>query len=250
VQITHASQSAPGRANEDYACTGPEWAVILDGATPPQGVESGCIHDVPWLVRRLAAAISSRLTAGDPASLPDTLAAAIEQTCDAHSATCDLTNPDSPSSTVAIARVRDNSLDYLTLGDSPVVLRHRDETFTPIADDRAAHLPGGRPYTIELVRAHRNKANGFWVASTDPRAAYHAVTGTAPVANLAEVGLFTDGITRLVDWYGFTWPVIFACMRSEGPARLIGVVRDAEREKPHRHAKTHDDATAIYMRCG
>src|SRR5262249_21616156 len=31
---------------------------------------------------------------------------------------------------------------------------------TPIADDRTPHLPGGRPYTIELVRATETRPEG------------------------------------------------------------------------------------------
>jgi hypothetical protein len=103
--------------NEDCVATGSDCAVILDGATAPAGVHSGC-------------------------------------------------------ATISIVRMRGDSLDYLTLGDSRIVLWHRNQDFTPIADDRTSHLPGGRPYTVELVRAHRNKAGGFWVASPDPEAAY------------------------------------------------------------------------------
>jgi len=248
MQITHATASTPGRINEDYVCSGADWAVILDGATAPAGVDSGCSHNVVWLVRQLAAAITSRLVLADSASLADILAAAIKDTASAHADGCDLANPDSPSSTVSILRIRGNELDYLTLGDSPIVLRHRDETFTPIADDRTSHLPGGRPYSIELVRAHRNKAGGFWVASTKPDAAYQAITGSAPLARISEAGMFTDGLTRLVDWYGYTWPVLFSSLRSEGPASLIRLVRAAEREQPPLHAKKHDDATAVYVR--
>jgi hypothetical protein len=134
------------------------------------------------------------------------------------------------------------------LGDSPIVLWHRDESFTPIADDRTSHLPGGRLYTIELVRAHRNKTGGFWIASTNPDAACEAISGSASLAQVTEAGLFTDGITRLLDWYGYTWPVIFSSLRSEGPASLIALVRAAEREQPHPYAKQHDDATAVYLR--
>lgn len=249
MQITHATASAPGNANEDYVCTGANWAVILDGATAPAGVDSGCVHDVIWLVRQLAAKIASRLIVTDESSLADILATAIKDTTAAHADTCDLANPDSPSATVSIAQARGDALEYLTLGDSPIVLWHRDESFTPITDDRTSHLPGGRPYTIELVRALRNKAGGFWVASTDPEAAYHAIGGSIPLARVTEVGLFTDGITRLLDWYGYTWPVIFSSLRSEGPGSLITLVRTAEREQPHPQApKKHDDATAVYMR--
>lgn len=248
MQITHATASAPGRDNEDYVCAGADWALILDGATAPAGVNSGCIHNVIWLVRHLAAAVASRLTLADSASLTDILAAAIKDTACAHADTCDLANPDSPSSTISIIRARGDELDYLTLGDSPIVLWHRDETFTPIDDDRTSHLPGGRPYTIELVRAHRNKNGGFWIASTNPDAAYQAISGSVPLAQVTEAGMFTDGITRLLDWYGYTWPVIFSSLRSEGPASLIKLVRAAEREQRHPWAKQHDDATAVYLR--
>jgi Protein phosphatase 2C len=248
MQITHATVSAPGRPNEDYVCSGADWTLILDGATAPAGVDSGCVHDVVWLVRHLAAAMASRLVLPDGSSLADILAAAIKDASAAHADTCDLANPDSPSSTVSIVRARGDSLEYLTLGDSPIVLWHHDESFTPIADDRTSHLPGGRPYTIELVRGHRNKTGGFWVASTDPHAAYQAISGRVPLPQVTEAGLFTDGITRLLDWYGYTWPVIFSSLRSEGPASLITLVRAAEREQPHPYAKQHDDATAAYLR--
>src|SRR5207244_9514863 len=122
MRITYATESAPGRVNEDYAVCGGEWAVVLDGATAPDGVDSGCIHDVPWLVRHLAAAVTRRILL-DSASLPDLLAASIEETRAAHGTACDLGNPDSPSSTISIVRVRNDAADYLTLGDSPIVIR-------------------------------------------------------------------------------------------------------------------------------
>ena len=46
-------------------------------------------------------------------------------------------------------------------------------------DDRTSHLPGGRPYSYALVSSLRNQPGGFWVASTNPKAAYEAVQGPA-----------------------------------------------------------------------
>ena len=54
MRITYATEAAPGRVNEDTAVCGDGWAVVLDGATAPEGVDSGCVHDVRWLVRHLA----------------------------------------------------------------------------------------------------------------------------------------------------------------------------------------------------
>jgi hypothetical protein len=58
MQVTWASEAGGERANEDYAVTGPGRAVVLDGATAPAGVDSGCVHDVRWLVRQFAAAVA------------------------------------------------------------------------------------------------------------------------------------------------------------------------------------------------
>jgi hypothetical protein len=245
MEATYATAGTPGRVNEDYAVCGPDWAVILDGATAPAGVDSGCIHDVPWLVRQLARGICG-LMITDAVPLGDALAFAIEQTCQAHARTCDLANPDSPSSTVAIIRARHNALEYLVLGDSPVILRNRG-TLTVIQDDRTGHLPGGRPYTLELVRSQRNQPGGFWVASTNPQAAYQAVTGTAEAT---EAALLTDGVTRLVDCYGYTWTGLFAILDDQGPGALISAVRAAEHRSPLPHGKQHDDATAVHARLG
>jgi len=246
MQITYATEAAPGYVNEDRAVCGDGWAVVLDGATAPDGVESGCIHDVTWLVNHLAAAITRcMLTTGD--DLAGTLALAIAETCTAHAATCDLANPDSPSSTAAIIRAHGSELDYLVLGDSPVVVRTPGGDLRAISDDRLSHLPGGRPYSRELVRSLRNQPGGFWVASTDPEAAYQAVTGSVP---FAEAGMFTDGVSRLVEIYGYDWEQVFAVMGASGPAELVSVVRSLEMSDPPGLGKKHDDATAVLMTGG
>jgi hypothetical protein len=232
MQTTFATDpGSPGKPNEDYAVCGPDWAVILDGATAPAGVDSGCIHDVPWLVRHLAQGVTSELATGSSLPLADILAVAIVTTCRYHAGTCDLSNPD-------------GLLDYLVLGDSPVILWRGDGTVQPVADDRTEHLPGGRPYSVELVRKHRNVPGGFWVASTRPEAAYEAISGTT--AAVTSAAMLTDGVTRLADWYGASWDSVHAILQHQGPAALIRRVRQAENASPPAHGKVHDDATAIW----
>ncbi|HEY2443361.1 MAG TPA: protein phosphatase 2C domain-containing protein [Streptosporangiaceae bacterium] len=250
MQTSLATQGAPGRANEDYAAAGTGWALVLDGATPVPGVASGCRHDVPWLVRRLAAALAARLALADPASaasLADIVAGAIGETMAAHAGTCDLDHPDSPSSTVSVARIRENALEYLVLCDSPILLRRSGGRLTLLADDRLERLAGGGPLSAGLVREGRNRPGGFWVASTDPDAAYQAVRGAVSLDTVTDVALLTDGVTRLADWYGYAWADIFARLRDTGPAGLIGLVRAAEHGYPHPFGKQHDDATAVLL---
>src|SRR5690625_1754006 len=192
MHISFASEQGQGRSNEDRAGAGAEWALVIDGATEPPGVETGCRHGVSWLVDRLAGALAGELSAERPAPLADCLAGALESVRRAHGGACDLDNPDSPSATVAVARplpappaipngvsAGARRLEYLVLADCTVLLAEGAGAITAVTDDRVEHLPGGRPYSAELVRNHRNADGGFWVAGAVPEAAYRAVTGSS-----------------------------------------------------------------------
>ncbi|NUW38964.1 protein phosphatase 2C domain-containing protein [Nonomuraea rhodomycinica] len=246
LHVNHATTAAPGGANEDYLVTGPAWIAVLDGATAPRGVDSGCVHDVRWLVRTLAMAVAARIE--EPWPLTRVLDEAIHATMRAHGGGCDLLNPDSPSATIAIVRRTGDHVDYLVLCDSPIAIRRRDGSVTVVADDRLDHLPGGHPYRLELIRSLRNQPDGFWVASTAPHAAAEALTGSVPVADVTGIGMFTDGVTRLVEWYGRSWEQVLDTLTERGPASLLADVREAELAYgPPRPAKVHDDATAAWI---
>ncbi|MET8050558.1 protein phosphatase 2C domain-containing protein [Streptosporangium sp. NPDC005286] len=249
MRISYETAAAPGRPhNEDYVVTGPRWVAVLDGATAPAGVESGCKHDVPWLVAQLGSALARQLATRSQGSLPDLVSAAIRATMAAHADTCDLTNLDSPSSTVAVLRQQGELVDYLVLCDSPIALQHTDGTLTVIDDDRTDRLPGGRPYSLELVRASRNRPGGFWVAAAVPEAAYEALTGSVEASTVSGALLLTDGVTRLVEWYGHTWEQLVDTAATSGPGKLIRWVRQEERDRGAPSiAKKHDDATAAWL---
>lgn len=252
MQITYATVAAPGHVNEDFVVTGPTWVAVFDGATPRAGVASGCIHDVPWLVSRLASHLTWALATVDALPLAEALASAIEATCRDHKGTCDLANPDSPSSTVAILRQRSAEVDYLVLADSPILVETTSE-LRVLSDDRTAHLPA---YTADAIRAARNQPHGFWVASTTPRAAHEAVTGSLPLQDLVRAALVTDGIARWVDRVNLgSWSDLTAALFQSGPLNVVDQIRHAERDQlpplstePNgRMVKRHDDATAALV---
>ncbi|MFI6507638.1 protein phosphatase 2C domain-containing protein [Streptosporangium sp. NPDC050855] len=249
MRISYETVAAPGRPhNEDHVIAGPTWVAVLDGATAPAGVDSGCEHDVPWLVAQLGSALTHRLATRPGESLPDLVAAAIRATMAAHADTCDLTDPDSPSSTMAVLRRRDDLVDYLVLCDSPIALRRTDGTLTVVDDDRTGHLPGGRPYSLDLVRRSRNRPGGFWVASTEPEAAYEALSGSVEASTVSGALLLTDGVTRLMEWYGHPWEQLVDTAATDGPGELIRWVRREEQGRgAPSFAKRHDDATAAWI---
>ncbi|MFC4564549.1 protein phosphatase 2C domain-containing protein [Nocardiopsis mangrovi] len=252
--MRYASEQGQGAVNEDAVAAGTGWAFVLDGATAPPGVDSGCRHGVRWLVDRLTQGLTAELTADDAHRVPlqDVLAAAIQRTRAAHGPGCDLGDPDGPSATAAVVRATGDGLDHLVLGDCTVLLPHADDSadgpapssVTAVTDDRLERLPGGRPYSRALVRAARNTAGGFWVAGASVEAAAHAVCGRAPTSR-RRFALLTDGCARLVTDYGATWADAWALLESGGPEALIAAVRSAELDRPARGTKRHDDATAV-----
>jgi hypothetical protein len=249
VQILHATEPTPGQPNEDFVITGPTWAIVLDGASPRPGIDTGCIHDVPWIVRHLGTELARVLTNWPHAPLDDALAGAITATRRLHEHTCDLSHPDSPSATVVAIRQRDDQLDYLTLADSPLIV-DTDGEIHAIADERTAHLPD---YSVEGVRAARNTPGGFYVASTKPDAAYKAIRGALPTAIVRRAALLSDGAARLVERFRvMDWRDLLELLATEGPEDLIRRTRQAESaesdaERATRRGKQHDDATAVLV---
>ena len=181
---------SPDKPNEDAFAILPTLAVVADGATSPPHLGDGCIHGPAWdaqtLVGFVAAAHLSR-PAAEPADL---LAEAIERTTQAHSGTCDVGHPGSPSATLAMLALSPNGIArWLVLGDCTFVADAGPDLLV-VSDDRLSNTshaeraavkePGAASDPVEYARridalvlaqrAHRNRPGGFWVASTDPQA--------------------------------------------------------------------------------
>ncbi|XRQ06237.1 protein phosphatase 2C domain-containing protein [Actinomadura welshii] len=238
------SEATPGRANEDFVAAGAGWVVVLDGATAPAGVDSGCEHDPAWLVRRLGGRIAALLAMETADPLPDLVAEAIAATGRAHTGTCDLDNPDSPSATVSLLRRCGEAVQWFVLADSPIVMDAGEVRV--VRDDRVDRLPS---YTLEGVRKSRNSPGGFWVASTKPEAAYEGLTGEVPVEGLRRAAVLSDGASRLVERFGrMGWDDLLRVLDEEGPCELVRRTREAESSATGPRGKRYDDATAVLVR--
>ncbi|MFG3339922.1 protein phosphatase 2C domain-containing protein [Glycomyces sp. NPDC048151] len=249
IEVMAASRPGGAAPNEDFHLVGDDWALVLDGIT--RYPDDGCVHDVPWYVRLLGAAIAVRI---GEAELKAVLAEAIEAVNSLHAHSCDLRNPVTPGATAAVVRRVGDEVEWLVLGDCAVVVRDRDGGVEAVSDGRLAGLAGVpavdvagvRRWPVEYVAGVRNREGGYWVAAADPEAAGRALTGSRPIGEVGDVLLCTDGLTRLVERYGYEWPELFA----SGVEDLIGLVRELETDDTRfrEHAKRHDDATAVRLR--
>ncbi|WP_128434616.1 protein phosphatase 2C domain-containing protein [Streptomyces cyaneus] len=248
----------PARPNEDFASVGLPASgqggalVVLDGVTPPRG-ETGCLHSVPWFTARLGGALTELTVSLPDVPLVDALARAIARTAEAHAETCDLSHPRTPQATVVLARWSSESLEYLILSDSALLVESPDGAITPYLDDRLSRLPRASLATDALIDAHiRNKEGGFFTAAADPTVAGRAVTGVLPRGEVRALAALTDGATRWVEKFREgDWGDCFRLLRKEGARELVDRVRgleraDAEERMYLGRSKTHDDATVVY----
>jgi len=256
-----SSPGHAGRPNEDFVGAVPGAVVLLDGAGI-KGTEEICRHGVAWHSHTLGATLLRRLAAGGETDLVGALAESIEQLADLHRHTCDLADPSSPQSTVAIVRCAEDRADFLVLADSYIALDQSDAGPEVVTDPRelavrsecltSLHgLTAGSPEyeralpaVIDALRSRRNQPGGYWIAKDDPEAALQSVTGSMPLEALAGAGLLSNGASRIVDPYRLAeWPHVVELLRTSGPAEVLRRVREAESEP----TRGSDDASAAYF---
>lgn len=268
MRVTIATQAAaPGRASEDYAVATDDLVVLLDGATVPDGMATGCSHGTRWFVRQLGAEIFTTLSRRPEQTLTEGVAKAIEHLSARHGHTCDITHPNHTSAAVAVLRERPDEFQYFVLSDATIVLDTTDG-IRAITDDRLHHVATdrrraltatrlgtpehkqARTALIDELRQLRNTEAGFWVATTDPAAAHQALTGSIARPSVRRAAVLSDGASSLVDRFNLaTWPEALSTIATDGPHTLIRRIRTVERSDPNAirwpRAKPHDDATAV-----
>jgi len=269
MQVTLASRRSPdATSNEDFIAATAACVVVVDGASVPAELGTGCAHGTAWFARHLGTHLLGLLTSQPEHSPADNLAQAITDVAALHADTCDLDHPGTPSATVAILREQPDTIDYLVLGDTTILLE-QPTGIRAITDDRlesvasvqhdamhqqatgsAAHARSFAQLVTEQ-RRHRNHPDGFWVASTDPAAAQHALVDTIARESLHRAAVLSDGATRLVDRFGLVdWSSFLAVLAEQGPDAIIAQVRAAEHSDPDGQrwprGKRHDDASAAF----
>ncbi|SER39511.1 protein phosphatase 2C domain-containing protein [Lentzea albida] len=226
MKIETAEQGAPGRVTEDRIRVLPNAVVVLDGVTsrtrPPN-------RNGGWYATELADELARSINATDP--LTDLLSQAITTLTEAHG----LVPGDSPSSTAAIVRWNDETIDALVLCDTPVVAFGQS---TRVLED--TRLEDLRP-DPDILR-WKNKPGGYWVAEADPAAGQQALTASWRRDEVTNVIALTDGVSCGVSEYGlFAWEDLFRMPLGEVLDRIREAERgDSEHERWPRY-KTHDD---------
>ncbi|WP_157984888.1 protein phosphatase 2C domain-containing protein [Lentzea terrae] len=267
MRVSFATEpGSPSKPNEDFVQATPRVVAVLDGLGTPGGLPTGCVHGTPWFVAQLGGQLV-RLASDHPAQdLQDVATAAIEAVAAAHADTCDLDHPGTPSSSITLLRAGEETVDYLVVHDSVIVLDGPDGQVvvsdlrsTSVAQqehlDTEKHLIGTPEHDESLRRLvvaqqpHRNTT--YWVAASKPETAKHALTGSLPRSAVQRAALLTDGAAAYVETYGLAdWAATMDLLDRHGPAELVARVRETESTDPHGSQwpryKRSDDATAAF----
>lgn len=268
MRTSAVTEPAPGHPNEDVHLANDTVAVVLDGATIPKGATTSCHHTTQWFAQTLGEHTFAQLTGTYEQDLRQVLADSIAWFAAHHATTCDIHDAAHPSATVMILHETENGYDYLVLGDSTlvfygptgikVVTDHRlQENIAPLLRARLQHLTRGsaehdaaRADLLAGERAGRNTEGGYWIAATDPTAAYQALVGHVEFGHADAALLLTDGASVLVDRFGtLDWNDLLDLARNKGPRAVIDQVRTVESDPDIARlprSKPHDDATLIY----
>lgn len=261
---------------EDLVRTGDRSVLVLDGATGLTDTQySRAESDARWYVERLADEVAARID--DDRSLSETVRAAVEAVATAWEAIkdgADLPPHESPEADVSVLRWDEESVEYLTLGTTRLVLDFGDETRVEqvgggtelddrVVEEMAALVDreGEMPYeelvarVYPMLSAHRklkNRPDGYWICSTDPAVVGHARTGQVDRSALDAAFACTDGFSPLADVFDVfaDWHGLLAYCRHNGLDRAIWLLRDIEAADPNcvaypRLHRTDDAAVAL-----
>jgi hypothetical protein len=282
VRHRAATAARPGKAvNEDLVAVVGNTAWLLDGASVPEGLPQCCELDAAWYVGQLGTALTVGLARADGAiSLADVLAHAIEAVTDLHQERCDQAGRGTgPSATVTVTRWQRDRLDFLVLGDNTLLLDLGDEV-QALSDQRLKQVAakirseladllrtgcgyddrGVQALRRELVqaeRAARNVQGGYWIASDDPEATEHAITGSRPIGeapeSLRRIALLSDGVERGLSLFGLwsSWDKLLGALDDDGPEAVIAAIRtvEADDRQGWRYPRSSwsDDASAVLV---
>ena len=152
--------------------------MVVDGASVPAGLGTGCVHGTAWFARRLGDQLLALLTTQADHSPADSLAKAISQVAALHADTCDLGHPGSPSATVAILREQPETVDYLVLGDTTLLLEE-PAGIRVVTDDRLEHVA-----SVQHGAMHQHATGSPTMTGASPSwSPSNAATATIPTAS-------------------------------------------------------------------
>lgn len=180
-----------------------------------------------------------------------------------------------PSSTLVVVSVSGDSVDIVSLGDSPAFIGFKDGSLVTMSDARIAELDKaavdamvdrsrGRAMTgvqkraavNDILLANRqlkNKPDGYWILDPSGVALKHLNVGRFCIEDIDYVCAMSDGLERAFNLFGLADPAVFLAGATRGSFdELLVRLRAEENLDPdfdhYPRLKLHDDASCFMLR--
>lgn len=265
------------QVNEDYVAVGSTYAVLLDGSSGIAGTRvlpHHCGSDAQWFSHFVGGRICEYLDAAR--GIVDSIRLAVDDSRDFIVKNGATDNEELfPSSTLVVVSVSGDSVDIVSLGDSPVFIGLKDGSLVTMSDVRIAELDQaavdamvdlsrGRAMTgvqkcvavNDILLANRqlkNKPDGYWILDPSGVALEHLNVRRFSVKDIDYVCAMSDGLERAFDLFGLADPVAFLAKATrESFDELLVRLRAEENLDPdfdrYPRLKLHDDASYFLLR--
>lgn len=265
------------QVNEDYVAVGSTYAVLLDGASGITGTRVLPHHsgsDARWFSHFVGGRICEYLDASR--GIVDSIRLAVDDSRDfigKHGVT---DNEELfPSSTLVAASVSGDSVDIVSLGDSPVFTCLKGGSLVTMSDARIAELDQAavdamvdcsrgcamtgvqkRASVNDILLTNRqlkNKPEGYWILDPTGVALEHLNVMRFCIEDIDYVCAMSDGLERAFNLFGLADPAAFlAGATRESFDELLVRLRAEENLDPdfdhYPRLKLHDDASCFMLR--
>lgn len=205
--------------NEDACFSCEKFLFVLDGAT---GLFSGNFtefkSDSQWLSHTVKSYLVENLADTNKTLREIVSVATLSAKEDFSTFKTDVNIKEYPSSSCSIVRINGNFLEYISMGDSPILiqqtngeileiyeesLRNLDEIAIneaiKIAKIKGISVKDARPHIAKTLEKHRmllNQTQGYHAISLDENAAFSAKVGRIPLSEIQAVAILSDGFAQ------------------------------------------------------
>jgi serine/threonine protein phosphatase PrpC len=270
MKIATISTKGSGKVNEDRVGFKDNLFWVIDGATSLGRRLFPAETDAEWMARELDLALKE---AASEASLLEILQSAVELVHEKAKVLgidfCMMELYEQPCCTLAMARLRHDTLEYLVMGDCSIVIpddNGKTKIITDIRGDFDSHdtkkiqdavisqnipLSEAVKQFSPLIREHRalmNKPSGKQFVTITGESLAIAITGSVEVKQSGSIILCSDGFSIAVDGFGlYTWEqVLHSAVSLDQMVRELRQAEEADQNavKVPRY-KVSDDATAL-----
>jgi len=262
-------------ANEDVAGINEYGAWLLDGATGLSGAKlTDEKSDARWYTKWWNSYLSNHLKDNIP--IAKIIANGISQVLiDFHEAIGNklCSELDYPSSSIIALKWHENTIEYFSLGDSPLIIQKSDsleeitDKIVPVLDEKVfdAIKQAIEEHNITsweakkivqpMLKKHRmmlNTKEGYWILGFDTKAVSKAYQGILSINEPTKILMASDGFSAFVDKYHAVEKKDFISqVENNGLVLIYNQIRyienlDSDGIKYPRYKKS-DDSSAIFF---